>query len=108
MFLAVLIGTMLVIPTAGEIPILLGHFRSGVGTGVLGALLTTLPAVSLPSMAMVDRVTSVKVTVVVAAAVAATEVVSAALSVGFASLRADLMIVPWLVRKRGPGSNCWG
>lgn len=78
-FLAVVVGTMMVIPTAGEIPILLGLASAGAGAGVIGALLITLPAISLPSMAMVGRVMSVKVTVVMAAAVAATGVVSAAL-----------------------------
>jgi uncharacterized membrane protein YraQ (UPF0718 family) len=44
-----------VIPAAGEIPILLGLAAAGAGTGILGVLLITLPAISLPSMVMVVR-----------------------------------------------------
>ena len=53
--LAALIGTVLVLPTAGEIPILLGLAAAGASAGVLGALLIALPAVSLPSAVMVAR-----------------------------------------------------
>jgi uncharacterized membrane protein YraQ (UPF0718 family) len=49
------IGTLVVIPTAGEIPIMQGLALVGVSSGVLGALLITLPAVSLPGIAMVVR-----------------------------------------------------
>ena len=52
---AALLGTLMVIPTAGEIPILQGLALLGVSSGVLGALLITLPAVSLPGIAMVAR-----------------------------------------------------
>lgn len=52
---AAVLGTLLVIPTAGEIPILQGLALLGVSAGVLGALLITLPAVSLPGVAMVVR-----------------------------------------------------
>lgn len=52
---AAVLGTLLVIPTAGEIPILTGLALAGVAPGVLGALLITLPAVSLPGAAMVAR-----------------------------------------------------
>ncbi|WP_231984681.1 permease [Mycobacterium sp. 852014-52144_SCH5372336] len=53
--IAAVLGTLIVIPTAGEIPILQGLALLGVSSGVLGALLTTLPAVSLPGIAMVVR-----------------------------------------------------
>lgn len=53
--IAAVLGTLLVIPTAGEIPILTGLALLGVSSGVLGALLITLPAVSLPGAAMVAR-----------------------------------------------------
>jgi uncharacterized membrane protein YraQ (UPF0718 family) len=53
--LAAVVGTLLVIPTAGEIPILQGLALAGLSTGALGALLVTLPAVSLPGIAMVGR-----------------------------------------------------
>lgn len=52
---AAVLGTLLVIPTAGEIPILQGLALLGLSTGVLGALLITLPAVSFPGIAMVVR-----------------------------------------------------
>jgi uncharacterized protein len=49
-------GTLFVIPTAGEVPIIqvLQHF--GLAGGGAAALLITLPAVSLPSLAMLGRV----------------------------------------------------
>jgi uncharacterized membrane protein YraQ (UPF0718 family) len=50
---AAIVGTLMVIPTAGEIPILLGLAVVGVSPGVIGALLITLPVVSLPGIAMV-------------------------------------------------------
>lgn len=49
------IGTLFVIPTAGEIPIIQGLALLGVGLGPVGALILTLPALSLPSMLMVRR-----------------------------------------------------
>jgi hypothetical protein len=53
--LAAIVGTLIVIPTAGEIPILQGLALVGVSSGTLGALLITLPAVSIPGAAMVAR-----------------------------------------------------
>jgi uncharacterized protein len=53
--LAAIVGTLMVIPTAGEIPILQGLALLGVSSGTLGALLITLPAVSIPGAAMVVR-----------------------------------------------------
>lgn len=53
--LAAIVGTLVVIPTAGEIPILQGLALAGVAAGPIGALLLTLPAVSLPGIAMVGR-----------------------------------------------------
>jgi uncharacterized membrane protein YraQ (UPF0718 family) len=53
--LAAVVGTLLVIPTAGEIPILQGLALAGLSAGALGALLVTLPAVSLPGIAMVGK-----------------------------------------------------
>jgi uncharacterized membrane protein YraQ (UPF0718 family) len=48
-------GALFVIPTAGEIPIILGLLALGIGAGPAGALLLTLPALSLPSLVMVSR-----------------------------------------------------
>jgi uncharacterized membrane protein YraQ (UPF0718 family) len=49
--LAAIVGTLVVIPTAGEIPILQGLALLGASSGTLGALLITLPAVSAPGAA---------------------------------------------------------
>ena len=48
-------GALFVIPTAGEIPIIQGLLAAGLGAGPAGALLITLPALSLPSLIMVGR-----------------------------------------------------
>lgn len=49
------LGTMMVIPTAGELPIVLSLAGLGASPIIIGCLLLTLPAISLPSMAMVGR-----------------------------------------------------
>ena len=77
--LAALLGTLIVIPTGGEIPILQGLAAIGVGAGATGALLITLPAVSLVSMAMVARTFSLRVTVAMAGAVAVCGLMAAGL-----------------------------
>lgn len=64
------VGTLLVIPTAGEIPILQGLAIAGVAAGPIGALLITLPAVSLPGIAMVGRALGWRTTAATAAMVA--------------------------------------
>lgn len=69
-FVAAILGTLVVVPTAGEIPIVQGLAAAGVGVGALGALLITLPAISLVSMVMVVRDLSPRVTLTMAAAVA--------------------------------------
>lgn len=48
-------GALFVIPTAGEIPIIQGLLQAGMGAGPVGALVITLPALSLPSLVMVGR-----------------------------------------------------
>jgi uncharacterized membrane protein YraQ (UPF0718 family) len=48
-------GTLFAIPTAAEIPIVQAMLQLGVGAGPAGALLITLPAVSLPSLVMLGR-----------------------------------------------------
>lgn len=52
------VGTLFVIPTAGEIPIVQTLMSYGLGLGGAGALMITLPAISLPSMAMVSQAVS--------------------------------------------------
>jgi uncharacterized membrane protein YraQ (UPF0718 family) len=54
-------GTLFVIPTAGEIPIVQTLMSFGMGAGPAGALLTTLPPLSLPSLIMLARTFSCRV-----------------------------------------------
>jgi len=65
-----LAGTLFVIPTAGEVPIVQAMFALGMGAGPAGALIMTLPAVSLPSLVMLRRVFSLRTCLVIAAGVA--------------------------------------
>ncbi len=67
---AAVVGVLLVVPTGGEIPVLLALSAAGAGLGTLGVLLVTLPALSLPSMVMVARSVSVRLTAVLAGSVA--------------------------------------
>lgn len=67
---AAVAGTLLVIPTAGEIPIITGLVALGFPISVTGALLISLPALSLVSVAMVGRSLSWRVTATMAGAVA--------------------------------------
>lgn len=59
-------GTLFVIPTAGEVPIVQAMFALGMGAGPAGALIMTLPAVSLPSLAMLSRIFSLRTLLVIA------------------------------------------
>lgn len=60
--IAVVLGTLIDLPTAGEVPIVLAFAAAGVGTAALGALLITLPAISLVTMFMIGRSHGVRVT----------------------------------------------
>jgi uncharacterized membrane protein YraQ (UPF0718 family) len=70
------VGTLLVIPTGGEIPVVLALTAAGVGAGSAGALLITLPALSVPSTVMVGRALSWRVTLAMAAVVVAAGLVA--------------------------------
>ncbi len=48
-------GTLFVIPTAGEVPIVQAMLSLGMAGGPAAALLVTLPPISLPSLAMVAK-----------------------------------------------------
>jgi hypothetical protein len=72
-------GALLVLPTGGEVPILLGLAAAGASAGVLGALLLTLPALSLPSAVMVGRALGWRVTAAAAAATVAVGVLAGGL-----------------------------
>jgi uncharacterized membrane protein YraQ (UPF0718 family) len=54
-------GTLFVIPTAAEIPIIQTMMSFGLGAGPAAALLLTLPSVSLPSLLMIGKSFSTKV-----------------------------------------------
>jgi hypothetical protein len=60
------VGTLFVIPTAAEIPIVQTMLSLGLGMGPAVALLMTLPSVSLPSLLMLRKVFDAKVLVIVA------------------------------------------
>ncbi|GGD63660.1 permease [Caballeronia grimmiae] len=64
-------GTLFVIPTAGEVPIIQAMLSLGMATGPAGALLMTLPPVSVPSLVMLGRSFPPKVLAFVAASVVA-------------------------------------
>lgn len=64
-----LAGTLFVIPTAGEVPIVQAMLALGMGAGPAAALIMTLPAISLPSLVMLGRVFSLKIRLVIASGV---------------------------------------
>jgi uncharacterized membrane protein YraQ (UPF0718 family) len=72
--LAALLGTLVVVPTGGEIPIVQALAAAGVGAVAVGTLLVALPALSIVSMAMVARPLGTRVTLAAAAAVAVTSI----------------------------------
>lgn len=63
-------GTLFVIPTAAEIPIVQGAMLAGLGPLGAGVLLTTLPAISLPSLLMAKQGLPTRVLLMVAGSVA--------------------------------------
>ena len=77
LLVAAAVGALVVLPTGGEIPVLLGLSALGAGAGLLGVLLVTLPALSLPSLVMVARALSPRV-----AALSAVAVVGGGLAAG--------------------------
>lgn len=73
------IGTLLVVPTGGEIPVVLALTAAGIGAGTVGALLITLPALSIASMVMTGRALSWRVTIAAAGMVAVAGLAAGAL-----------------------------
>ena len=61
-----IIGTLFVIPTAAEIPIVQTMMTLGMGTAPAVALLMTLPSISLPSLLMLRKDFDARVLVSVA------------------------------------------
>jgi len=76
-----LAGTVFVIPTAGEVPIIQAMLALGMGAGPAGALLMTLAPVSLPSLVMTRKVFAPRVMAGVVGAVVAMGVISGLLAV---------------------------
>jgi len=74
-------GAFFVIPTAGEVPIVQAMLALGIGAGPAGALLMTLPPISLPSLAMVARSFSPRTLAVLTAAVIAFGVLGGLLAI---------------------------
>jgi uncharacterized membrane protein YraQ (UPF0718 family) len=74
-------GTLFVIPTAGEVPIIQAMLSFGMAAGPAGALLMTLPLISVPSMAMLGRSFPRRVLTAVALAVVVCGVISGLLAV---------------------------
>ncbi|PXW27288.1 permease [Paraburkholderia caballeronis] len=79
------VGMLFVIPTAGEVPIIQAMLSLGMGVGPAGALLMTLPPVSVPSLAMLARSFRPRLLALVAATVVGFGVVAgfAAAALGF-------------------------
>ncbi|MBO0886527.1 MAG: permease, partial [Acidimicrobiales bacterium] len=76
-------GTLFVIPTAGEIPIIAVLLGFGLSAAGAGALMITLPAVSLPSLVMVGRAVPARVLVFVGGSVVVAGLVTAGLAAAF-------------------------
>jgi hypothetical protein len=74
--LMALAGTLFVVPTAGEVPIVQTMIALGMGVGPAGALIMTLPAVSLPSLVMLGRVFSLRIRLVIATGVVLSGIVA--------------------------------
>jgi uncharacterized protein len=76
-------GMLFVIPTAGEVPIIQAMLALGMGVGPAGALLMTLPPVSVPSLAMLAGSFRARILALVAAVVVLFGIVSGLAVVAF-------------------------
>ncbi len=68
-------GTLFVIPTAGEVPIIQAMLSLGVGVGPAGVLLVVLPPISVASLAMVGGAFRLRLLATVAVGIVAIGVV---------------------------------
>jgi uncharacterized membrane protein YraQ (UPF0718 family) len=75
-------GALFAIPTAGEIAIIQTMRGFGMGAGPAGALLLSLPAISLPSLVMVWRVFPKRVLGLMLAATIALSILAGLLAIG--------------------------
>jgi uncharacterized protein len=76
-------GTLFVIPTAAEIPIVQGLMLAGLGPFGAGVLLTTLPAISLPSLLMAKQGLPTRVLLAMAGSVVLMGILSGVTAVVF-------------------------
>lgn len=72
-----LAATLFVIPTGGEIPLVMGALAAGLGNEVATVLLIALPALSAPSIIMVRRALPARALAVAAGSVAAGSFITA-------------------------------
>ncbi|PRC93224.1 permease [Solimicrobium silvestre] len=75
-------GALFVIPTAGEVPIIQAMLALGLGVGPAGALLMTLPPISIPSLAMLARSFKPRLLLIVTVTVVAFGVLAGLLAIG--------------------------
>ena len=71
-----LAGTLFVIPTAGEVPIVQAMLALGIASGPAAALIMTLPAISWPSLSMLGNVFSLRIRFVIAIGVVLSGIVA--------------------------------
>ena len=77
-----LAGTLFVIPTAGEVPIIQAMLALGIGVGPAAALLMTLPPISLPSMAMLIKSFKPRLLILITATVIGFGIVAGLIAAG--------------------------
>ncbi|HET7398825.1 MAG TPA: permease [Intrasporangium sp.] len=78
----VVVATLMVIPTGGEIPVALALAALGASPWAVGVVLVALPALSLVSMVMVARALTWRITAATAGAVAVASVLAGGLLAG--------------------------
>jgi uncharacterized protein len=76
---AVVLGTIIDLPTAGEVPVILALSAAGLGSAATGALLITLPAISLVTMALIWRSHGTRTTAAAGSAFAVAGLLGAAM-----------------------------
>lgn len=79
LLLVAVVGCALVIPTGGEVPVMIALAGAGAGLATSGVLLVALPALSVPSALMVARALSWRATAALTVAVVVTSVLAGGL-----------------------------
>ena len=99
-------GMLFVIPTAGEVPIIQAMLSLGMAAGPAGALLMTLPPISVPSLAMLGRSFPRRVLVLVSVAVVGFGIVAGVVAMAVLSAASGVNTTTPLKRPRpGPRLN---